>query len=251
MIVLVSFGWGFAPVIEKLPGGEIDWTAEELRAGASGTPTGGMVVVYESLEQDARSRLGLLMLELARRLQVTPTETAGDFLKADDVVADHMDGYLSGWGIEESRYYTSGRVELDGFLSLPTFVRPALVGKAEGREREGPPTIPVTGMVVDARGLRVSPSVAPVLSAADGARIYDIRTLTRDAASQRTPCVWVTDPADPVGVKRAGDQPLFVRATAVHEGALVIGDTAVAAIQAAAAGAPFLIHGQVVIVVDP
>lgn len=248
MILLVFSAWAFAPVVEKLPGGEIDWTRQVLKAGASGAPTGGMGVIYEILEEDAQTRLGPMFLELSRRVQVTPTQTTGDLLEAENQLADRIDDNLSGWGVEEARYFASGRVELDGTLSIPYLLRPALLAGAKGHEREGPPTLAVTGVIVDARGFVLRPSFAPVLTAVDGTRIFELATLTTSAPS---PCVWVTDPADPVGVARGGDTPIFLRAVGVKDGEVVLSDEGVAALRVAAAGAPFLAHGQVVLVVDP
>lgn len=252
MIWLLGVATAFEPVVEKLAGGQVDWTALELEAGASGKPSGGMAVDYSTLEGDARSHLGPTVLELARRIQFTPSRTTGDLLAEENAVADRLDDNLGAWEVTEARYYASGKVELDGALALQYFLRPALVAGARGQEREGPPTLATTGLVVDARGLEVRYAVAPVLRAAEGGPvIYELATLTSYAASQRTPCVYVTDPADPAAVRRAGESPLQVRATAVQDGELLLDFAAARAVAEAATGAPFLLHGNVVIVTGP
>ncbi len=241
----------FDPVIEELSDGRVDWTSLRLLAAAEGVPSGGVLVNLETLEGDARQRLGPRMLAMARKVRISAETTAGDLLDARDAVADRLDDNLMLWEVFEVRYYMSGGVEMEGALPLQRWLRPALVSLARGKDRTAPATAPTSGLVIDARGLEVSPALSPRVRDAAGTELYSVATMTVLAASQRTPVVYVTDPADLAAGKRAGAQPLFVRATAVDaETDLVLDPADAARVAQAAAEAPFLLQGNVVVVVD-
>lgn len=250
--MLVGRALALDPVVESLGEGSVNWTTLELLASATGKPQSGAMLNLETLEADARSRLGPTMLGLARKVRVDSKTLVGDLLEREDEIADRVDDNLSLWEVYEARYLTSGSVQIDGALPLSPLVRPALVRQAKGKERESPPTGSTSGLVVDARGLDLHPSLAPRVLGPDGSVLYGIEVITEAAASTRGPAVFVGDPADVAAVRRAGDQPVFVRAIGVVDGA----DVSVSAEDAAmvrekAGAAPFLLHANVVIVVGP
>lgn len=249
--LLPGVAWGFDPVIQELSDGRIDWTSLRLLAAAEGVPSSGVLVNLETLEGDARQRLGPRMLAMARKVRVSAEQTAADLLDARDAVADRIDDNLMLWEVYEVRYYMSGGVEMEGALPLQSWLRPALVSLAKGKERTTPAAAPTSGLVIDARGLEVSPALSPRLQGPSGDTLYSVATMTVLAASQRTPVVYVTDPADAAAGKRAGAQPLFVRAASVSASTdLVLDATDAARVAQAAADAPFLLQGNVVVVVD-
>lgn len=251
MYAWIGLALAIDPVVEPVGEGTINWTTLELLAGARGRPTSGAMLNLETLEDDARGRLGPTMLELARKVRVDSTRTVGDLLAADDEIAVRIDDNLSLWEVYEVRYFTSGSVEIEGALPLQGLLRPALVRAAGGKERESPPTGSTSGLVVDARGLAVSPAVAPRILGPDGV-LYGLEVLTEASASSRSPVVYVTDPADVAASRRAGAQPVFVRAAEVVDGTdLRLGAEDAARVVEKASAAPFLLHGNVVIVVGP
>lgn len=249
--LLASLAFAFDPVMEELSAGRIDWTSLRLLASAEGVPSGGVLVNLETLEGDARQRLGPRMLAMARKVRVSADLTAADLLDARDAVADRIDDNLVLWEVFEVRYYMSGGVEMEGALSLQPWLRPALVSLAKGKDRSTPATAPTSGLVIDARGLELSPALSPRIEGPTGETLYSVAAMTVLAASQRTPVVYVTDPADVAAARRAGVQPMFVRARSVSAGTDLVLDAADAArVAEAAAAAPFLLQGHVVVVVD-
>ena len=241
----------FEPVIEPLSGGQIDWTRLELVAEASGRPPGGSMLSWEAMEGEARSLLGPKMLRLARDVRVDATRYARDLLEGVGRVADRLDDNLSLWESFEIRYHTSGLVEVEGALPLHAWLRPALVARAKGRDRGGPAVGAQTGLLIDMRGLGAIPAVAPVLRAESGEVIYALDGLVAPAVALRMPVVYVTDPADPVAVARAGESPVLARAIRVDNGVDPVVSAADAArILAAAASSPFLLQAQVVMVIE-
>lgn len=239
------------PVVEDLGGGRINWTSLELEAEIVGEAAGGLGD-FDATEGQARSRLGPRMLELARKVRLDGEETAEDVLGRRDAVADAVDGNLALWEVEEATYYASGRVGLTAALPLEKWLRPAFVARAVAREQATPSGTGPSGLVIDARGLSVKPSMAPRLVGPDGAVLYEAASMTAAAATQRSPTVWVTDPADVHAVRRAGEAPLFVRAAAVVDGYDVgVSAEDAARIAEVAAQWPILRHGAVVMVVSP
>lgn len=251
---LLAMGAALAiePVLEPVGEGTINWTTLELLASARGRPQPGAMFNLETLEDDARGRLGPVMLSLARKVRIDRASTVGDVLARKDDLAWRVDDNLSLWEVYEVRYYTSGAVEIDGSLPLQGLVRPVLLDGAEGKERGGVVTGTTTGLVVDARGLDLRPAMAPRILGAGDAELYGVSTLTEAAASARGPAIYVHDPADVAAVRRAGGQPLFVRAEAVVDGTDVrLSPAEAAALREAAGVAPFLLRGNVVFVVGP
>lgn len=241
----------FEPVIEPLSGGQIDWTRLELVAEASGRPPGGSMLSWEAMEGEARSLLGPKMLRLARDVRVDATRYARDLLEGVGRVADRLDDNLSLWESFEIRYHTSGLVEVEGALPLHAWLRPALIARAKGRDRGGPAVGAQTGLLIDMRGLGAIPAVAPVLRAESGEVIYALDGLVAPAVALRMPVVYVTDPADPVAVARAGESPVLARAIRVDNGVDPVVSAADAArILAAAESSPFLLQAQVVMVIE-
>lgn len=151
------------------------------------------------------------------------------------------------WQITEGRYFRDGHVEVVGAVDLLPLVA------SWSRERAEPPP-PVakggaTGLVLDARGLSVSPSFAPSIRDAGGAVVYD-SVLWSDEAFTEAPVIWVSDPASE-RAGRAGDEPLFARVVAVDGPVLTLSAADGARIRAATDGRRTLGSGTVVVVVDP
>lgn len=250
---LLGLALAWEPVAEDLRGGVVNWTSGELLVSAAGTPHSGNMLTLETLEDDARSTIGPTMLALARRVRVDGVTTVGDLIAREDPLADALDETLSLWDVQESRYFTSGKVEVDGALLLQDLARPLFRERAKGTERPGGATVgAVSGVVVDARGLGAAPALLPRLRTAGGEVLYSVETLTQNAATTRGPVAYVADAADPVAARRAGAQPMWLRATAVADGCdLVLSDADAQALKDAAAASPFLLNGGVVLVVGP
>lgn len=251
LLLASSPAWAMDPVVRELSAGRVNWTTLELCAEASEANSSGSMAGYETLEGRARSVLGPRMLNLAREVRIDTAHTSGDLMSSTEAIADKLDANVSLWEVTEARYYTSGRVEVEVCLPMHPWLRPALSQMATGVDRSSPPELPFTGLVVDARGLDVEPAIAPEIRSPSGAVLYGGATMTSFSASQRAMVIYVTDPADPLAVRRVGEQPVLVRATSVaDEVNFVLEPAGSAALEKAAAGAGFLAQGTVVVVVD-
>lgn len=239
-------------VREQLPGGYIDWTGGKLVVEASGVSNTGAWKDARAIEQSAFLQLEPRVDELARQVRFSGDAAVGDLLNDPGPVGESLEEGLGSWSVVETRYYESGKVELRAELPLQAWLRPALISQAAGKALVDIPLSDVTGLVVDARGLSVRPSLAPRLLAPDEQVLYAVASLTEDAAASRMPVQWTTEPSDAVAIKRAGNKPIFVRATSVLGGCdLVLDRDDAARVQALAANSDILSSARVVVVVEP
>ena len=207
----------FDSVTETVDVAAIDWTRRALTATASAQSNAGALGANRRLvESEARSRLAPLFLEAARDVRVSSALSAGDLLAGEDSLARLLDKEVSSWHVVETRYYSSGKVEVDGELALDRWLRPALRSLAEAPDARKGAASAATGLVIDARGLAMRPALAPQILSPKGAVLYSIAQLSQRTAADQSLVQYVTDPADPRAVELAGKAPLFFRADGVR-----------------------------------
>jgi hypothetical protein len=240
-----------APIQEELGDGVVDWTHMRLLCSATGGRNTGSLHNLQAVEDDGRRQLGPRFDELVRRVPISRGVTGGDVLDRGDLAAARVAQDVAYWEVYEARYYASGGVELDAALPLGKVFRSALTAMAKGQEVPASLGGP-SGVVIDARGLEVRPSLAPrIFDAPGGTALYGPESLLPSAATQRTPVAWVADPADAVAAGRAGKEPVFLRAAAVVGGVDLVLDSASAArMRELATATDALVQGKVVLVVD-
>lgn len=241
----------FPPVREALDGGVIDWTTWKLEASSVSDRRVGAWKDQGVQEQDALDRLAPRILSLAPKVRFSAEQTAGDLMSGGDELALRLAEGLSAWRVVETRYVSTGRVEMDATLDLQSWLRPALTAMA--RPGAAPtPSGERTGVLVDVRGLGFAPCMVPSLLPPEGPAVFDVRSLAEEAVRRAPPVIYVPDPADPRAWERAGERPFFVRATSASgsceielsaaDAALLTGSPDFAALAAAA---------RLVVVVDP
>ncbi len=241
----------FPAVREALDGGVIDWTSWRLEASAESDRRVGAWKDRQVQEQDALDRLAPRVLALAPQVRVSPEATAGDLMGGGDELALRLAEGLSSWRVVETRYVSTGRVEMDATLDLQSWLRPALVSKA----RQGPaPELggDHTGVLVDVRGLGFQPCMVPYLVPPEGAPLFALGSLSEEVVRRSPPVIFVTDPADPRAYERAGEHPIFVAATSADARCEIELSAADATALAGSADfAALTAAGRLVVVVDP
>ena len=121
------------------------------------------------------------------------------------------------WQVVETRYFTSGRVELVSELPLLDWLGPALLEKQTPGEEEAAASGVSTGILVDARNVQVLPSLAPRLVGPDGEVLYGAANTLSRGRAVLAPVLWIRDPADAELGTRVGDSPLLVVAVGTRD----------------------------------
>lgn len=249
----VAIPEGEAPLPPDLPdvrrdlGGGIvlNWTRLMLEVGA-GARGFGVGNNSRAVEQEARRLVGPGMLAGARSVQVNAEQTFAE-LEDDPKLGEALRTRVERWTVGETRYFSSGRVELDGELSLQELLKPWTLSVAPRAPESGAPAY--TGLVLDARGTDVTPAWAPKVLSEIGEVVY--QTLVwDDYAVERAPLLYVAHPGHPAAA-RAGDNPLRIKVDSASGCDFVISPTEEATLRAALGNPRVFGEGTVVVVVDP
>ena len=239
------------PIQEAFPGGYVDWTRGVLVVSSSGSQSAGAPKALQVTEQEALNRLQAQVQDEQRLVRLDSDQKVGDRMQAGDPVAGLLLESSGNFIISEARYYSSGRVELTAELPLHGWLRPALVDAAAGKAGQELAT-EYTGVLIDARGLSLRPSVAPKIKDPQGLVLYGLSSLTPQTAGERMPVRWVGDPADPEAIERAGERPLILSASsAARGGDIVLDEEQAARLVQVTRGTSLLLQARVVVVADP
>jgi hypothetical protein len=193
-------------------------------------------------------------LSALRGVQLDSGRTVGGALEPDAALSGHVQGLLRGFRVVgKPRYYSDGGVELDvevpleGALSEALLPRPAEVSGAPAQAAApgGP-----TSLVLDARGKKLVPALAPRVRDEAGLEVYGPRWLGEQGRRAGGTAAYAKDldSARRSLGDRLGDRPLVLKASRV-EGSDVVISSADAA-RLSASGPAFLAQGKVVILAD-
>lgn len=233
------------------PAGAVNWEGQVLKATGSGAPD-------MKASSPAQARLGAEMaakmdafrnlLSQAKGVQITSGRTVDDEMR-DGEVKGRVEGVIRGYRVTDKRYFSDSGVEID--VEVPLAAIASAVYKSEGAppalNREG--EAKSTGLIVDARGLKVSPALAPRLIDEAGAPIYSASVLSDEARAKKAPASYFASlDAAKKKAELVGDKPLVVKAAKANGSDLVLDPDSAKRISADNNG--YLAEGRVAIVTD-
>jgi hypothetical protein len=238
---------------EAKPAGSVNWEGQILKATGSGAPD-------MRASSAAQARLGAEMaakldafrnlISQAKGISITSGKTVGDAM-AEGEIRGRVEGVIRGYRITDKRYFSDQGVEID--VEVPLAALSSALGASEPEaaapavKTDGEPTF--TGVVVDARGLGVTPALAPKLVDGDGKAIYSASCLSEEARKQKAPASYFPSLDSAKGSKDfVGDKPLVVKATKASGSDLVLDAAGIKQLTSGNNG--FLAEGRVAIVTD-
>lgn len=235
----------------RLPAG-VNWQGQVVRATGAGAPN-------MNASSPAQARLGaekaaLLdafrnLLAQVKGIQVSSNKTMNNLME-NTAVSARVEGLIKAYRVAGKRYFSDNGVELDVEVPLALLTE---VVDPDSAQQVGPIKTEGervnTGLVIDARGLKLLPALSPRVLAADGkAVVYSVDSLSLDARRQTGVASYVQSLEEAKRVPRIGDKPLVVKA-AKAEGTDVL-LTADDARKLKEINAAFLTEGRVVIVMS-
>lgn len=229
----------------------VNWSGQVVRATGQGAPD-------LKAQNPAQARLGAERAALADALRnllaqvkgvsVDGTKKMGDLMEKDEI-RTRVEGLVRGYKVVNKRYFSDSGVEVEIEVPLallsdvvdPDATQLLAVGKPEGEKS-------TTGLVIDARGLKVTPSLMPRVLDEGGKAVYSIDSLSADARKQSGVASYVQSLEDANKSLKAGEKPLVLKASKATGADLQLAPED--AKKLAALNTSFLADGKVVIVLN-
>jgi hypothetical protein len=257
LITLPVLCWAAEAAKEKdtknaKPEAGVNWAGAVIKATGAGAPD-------MKASSPAQARLGAEraaqmdafrnLLAQAKGIQISAGKTVADEMASNDEIRGKVEGVIRGYKIAAKRYFSDGGVEMDvevPLAALTELVLPAATPAAT-QEASAPKKADKkhTGLVVDARGLKLTPALAPRLLDEAGKSLYGAEALSTEARKSQNVAAYVQGLDEAKKLNRVGDRPLVVKAKKADGTDLVLASDEVKKIEG---DTSYLTEGRVVIV---
>ena len=245
--------------------GGMDWAEGVITAIGIGVPppnlrhpAQGRAMARRAAVADAQRNL----LEILQGVNVD-AETTVENAMANDVIRTRVKGVLRGARpVGNPNYLEDGSVEITYAVSTRGDLADILLPK-EGFSPAPPPPPPseapavpetvFTGLIVDARGLSLSPAMAPKVVDEDDAVVYGAKVVDREAAVENGIAIYEKGMDTAKESDRVGKNPIVVKGTKAvgrNKTNVVVSSTDAETVREGAKGQAFLSQCRVIVVVD-
>jgi hypothetical protein len=233
----------------------VNWQGQVVKATGAGAPdlkSANPAQARLGAERAAQMDAFRNLLAQVKGIQISAGKTVGDAM-AKDEIKGRVEGVIRGFKITGKRYFSDSGVEVDVEVPLAaltevvvddkadTALATAVPMKADGERKN-------TGLVVDARGLGVTPALAPRILDEAGKEVYGAKVVTAEARKSSGVASYVQSVEEAKKSMKAGDKPLIIKATKANGSDLVLGADDVKKL--AEANNSYLAEGRVVIVTN-
>lgn len=241
----------------RLNHGQINWTDRTIIATGSGAPNLNAATVAQArLGAERVAKLDALrnILEALKGVRISSEITVKNEMVTNSKMRTQVEGVARGFKVLKTKYYSDGGVDLvvqmslDGSLS-DIFVKPGDKGKtlpSTGKQDN-------TGLILDARGLRALPALAPQVLDESGETIYNSEYLDNKAIENNGVASYFHDLIEARQDRRAGSNPLVLKAMNLATGSktdLMLSKQDADKLRGPKTNLKYLAEGKVIIVVD-
>ncbi len=250
----------------------IDWASGLVTTTGRALPEINAEGNAVTMPGSARASAIRNLIAVLKQIKISGSLTVGEYASSHDVILAGIEKIAQDVQIKRQLYTSALDVEVrmtvslyGGFLQLvlPDHIRqiPKISElkpdpkKQEQNEVTAPVgTVPYTGLVVDARGLKLEPVLYPTIVSEQGKEIYSSLFVSREFAVQYGVCAYVCDGDAKNNVDRIGPNPLIFKAlrkTGDKTGAIVVSMADAKTLDRATERHAFLKECRVVILVKP
>ena len=200
----------------------IDWQSLVLRATGSGPPDVNALNPAQArlgAEKAARAdALKILMTEV-QTVSITASRTVGEEMASEET-RGKVEAILRGFKVAAKRYYSDMGIELDVEVGLAPLGD--LFAPSPPPEPTKPKTPKFTGIVFDARKLKVAPALLPRVLDDSAEVVYSIGTLSAEARKIAGVCGYFRRLEDALKHPRVANKPLVIKVVKAEGSDIVI-----------------------------
>lgn len=253
----------------------MNWEGQVIRATGAGAPD--MKASSPAQARLGAERAALLdafrnLLSQVKGVQVDGTRKMDDVMQSNEVRA-RVEGLIKGYKVVNKRYFSDNGVEIDvevpvamltdildpdatQMLAVPaTKTEPVKSVEKPAEKPAEKATEPVvakvedgtgTGLVIDARGLKLMPALMPRVLDEAGKPLYTVDSLSAEARKTTGVAAYVQSLDEARKSMKAGDKPMVVKAAKANGTDVLLPQDE--AKKLVSMNPPFLAQGKVVIV---
>lgn len=208
--------------ITRYENGDINWTTGDIIARGKASPKGNKEFSHESVPGSARTDANRQIINILKQIKINQTLTIEKYASKNDIILAGIEKTARD-AVTIRQYYTSDlAVEimvktsiLGGFLQLvlPDNIRHIpKINPDLNRESNYTEGLILTGMIIDARGLEIEPTLNPVIISDQGHAVYSGEFISREFAVKNGVCKYVCDLNEALNDNRIGENPLVFKA---------------------------------------
>jgi hypothetical protein len=246
------------PVAGIADAGAVDWGKKVVKCTGSGAGNlrdadGNVAVARIGAEKAAKLDALRNCMEALKGVQLETGKSVGSALEGDRALTGRVEGVVRGFRVVgKPRYFSDGGVEMDVEVPLEGKLSDALLPRGDVKPAAAPGDSPAPGtaLVVDARGQKVTPALAPRVLDESGNEVYGPAMLSETGRKAGGGAAYAKDleAAQKTLAARLGDKPLVMKAVKVAGSDVVISSADAASLAGKDLG--FLADARVVILAD-
>jgi len=212
----------FSQIVENFSNGKIDWQQRMITATGIGVPNKSLdPSVWEAgarkaAELDAMAKL----LATTKGISINESHTVENFMRTNQEVTGQIQGVLRNFQIIATRKNPDGSVEVDvgvlidgnlsnTFIPLQLEQKPPLNVPEPEKAKESEKLY--TGLIVDARGLKIRPAMEPKIVNENGDEVYGEGYFLRDYAVAQGVAGYSKQLEKALESERVRDKPVVVK----------------------------------------
>jgi len=239
----------------QAPAASVNWEGQTIKATGSGAPdmkAANAAQARLGAEKAAKMDAFRNLLEQVRGIHVSSGKTVGDVMGQKEELRGRVEGLIRGYKITAKRYFSDSGVELDVEVPLAGISAavnaPAAEGGGGSASLNTSGEAANTGLVIDARGLKVTPALSPRVLSEDGKAVYSAECLSEAARKTQGVASYFQSLDDARKSALVGEKPLVVKASSANGSDLVLGSEDLKKL--VAANNAYLAEGRVAIVTN-
>ena len=204
-------------VAQTVGHGQIDWTNKTITATGSGAPdlkAANVAVARLGAERAAKADALRNILEAVKGVRISGGQSAGAAMDTSPEVKAKVEGVVRNFKVVDTKYYSDGGVDVivqvprtgvlaEALLPTGTATAPA---PTPAESSAGP-----SGVIVNAKGLKVAPALAPRLVDESGKELYGAAMVGKDALVQRGVASYSKSLEQATRDTRVSGKPLVVK----------------------------------------
>ncbi len=246
--------------IQTFEQGRVDWTNGMVEVSATGTPpehalgpAQGRALAETEAETKARSDLIGLLQTIQIDSRTTVKEALDQQGATDELVAAVMkDSYVVEKSVlDNGTVRVTVAIKLSG--SFADLVLPKTIVKIKSVEQSPRKEEPFTGLIIDCRGIALSPAMVPMVLSEDGQVVYGTAYVSREHALEEGVAAYARGLAKARDNPRIGSKPLMVKGlktVKARSSDIVISNADAGKIRGAGSNISFLHRGRVLFVME-